>query len=145
MFWTIVNIIIPVFLPYLVLGIVALDSLSTVVTPPAPPLWQTLLKKSVDTGQLFWTAISLLASTGYEIAETWDKHKDHDMAWVILSLCFLFGFICTSCVALCTYRAATGQPSSWWTISISILLTIAISITFPIVHFSLSKSATLGS
>lgn len=80
MLWTSINIPMPVLLPYLMILLIALDQIVHDQPASGRTTWRTLLKKSVDTGQLFWTAISMLAATAYDAIEAWNRHPGmHDM------------------------------------------------------------------
>lgn len=74
MLWTSINILVPVLLPYLMILLIALDQIVHDQPASGRTTWRTLLKKSVDTGQLFWTAISMLAATAYDAIEAWNRH-----------------------------------------------------------------------
>lgn len=136
--WLAINIAVPVLLPYLVILLIAIDQISS--APGAgTTTWRTLAKKSVDTGQLFWTAISMLAATAYAAISGWEKHVDlHVQIGWILGLCMFIGIICTVLVGLCTLRAATGGTTNWTVIILSIFITLALCFWYPIVHFQLT-------
>jgi hypothetical protein len=95
-----------------------------------------LLRKSVDTGQLFWTAIAMLAATAYDAIAAWDKHPDLRAGiGGTVALCILFGYVCSVLVGFSTLRTATGGTTNWYVIGTSIFLTAGLCIFYPIVHF----------
>ena len=136
MLWTAINILVPVLLPYLMILLIALDQIRQGAPGNGTALWKTLLKKSVDTGQLFWTAISLVAATSYDAIEAWNRHPEYrDAIGLICALCLLVGFICTVLVGFATLRTATGEETNWYVIGASILITVMLSCLYPAAHF----------
>jgi len=136
MLWTTINILVPVLLPYLMILLIALDQIVHDQPGLGRTTWRTLLKKSVDTGQLFWTAISMLAATAYDAIEAWNRHPDrHDMIGLICGFCLLMGFVCTVLVGFSTLRTATGGNTNWYVIGASILITAMLCLLYPLTHF----------
>jgi hypothetical protein len=94
------------------------------------------VKKSVDTGQLFWTAISMLAACAYDAINAWDKYPDqHTGIGGTIGICILMGFVCTVLVGFSTLRAATGGTTNWYVIGLSIFITAGLCIFYSIIHF----------
>lgn len=133
--WFFVNLGIPVLPPYLVVGIIAVDEASS----GTPGVAKTLMRKSVETGQLFWTAIALLAATSYEAISAWERHPDHHRAigWTI-GLCGFLALICTLFVGFSTARTVRSGVTNNYVIAISIGVTVAMCVLYPLVHFKLS-------
>jgi hypothetical protein len=45
------------------------------------------------------------------------------------------GFVCTVLVGFSTLRTATGGTTNWYVIGMSILITAALCILYPMTHF----------
>jgi hypothetical protein len=133
----VINILVPVFLPYLIIAIIAVESIGAAPAAGTPPLWRVMLRKSVDSGQLFWTSISLLAAMSYDTILAWEKHPNQRSAigWT-LGGCVFLGLSCTLLAGLTTLRSAQGGVANPITIRISIGLTLLLSLFFPLAHFS---------
>ena len=139
--WLSVNVAVPVLLPYLMLVLIAIDQATHGPGKRGTTTWRKLLKKSVDTGQLFWTAISMVAAIAYDAIGAWDKHPDQRAAvGGTIMLCILLGFICTVLVGFSTLRSAKDGTTNWYVIGISIVLTTSLCIFYPIIHFKFSHS-----
>jgi len=133
--WFLVNLGVPVLLPYLVVGIIAIDE----ATSGTPSVARTLMRKSVETGQLFWTAIALLAATSYDAISAWDRHAaDHRAIGWTIGLCGVLALICTLFVGFSTARTVRSGVSNQYVVNISIGVTIAMCILYPLVHFNLA-------
>jgi hypothetical protein len=136
MLWTTINILVPVLLPYPMILLIALDQIVHDRPGIGTATWRSLLKKSVDTGQLFWTAISMLAALAYDAIDAWSRHPaQHEVIGVICGLCLLAGFVCTVLVGFSTLRTATGGTTNWYVIGASIAITVLLCVFYPIVHF----------
>jgi hypothetical protein len=134
--WLAINIAVPVLLPYLMLVLIAIDQASHSTSGAGTATWKRLLRKSVDTGQLFWTAISMLAATAYDAIAAWDKHPNlHNAIGWTTGLCLVMGLVCTVLVGFSTLRTATSGTTNWYVIGISILTTLGLCIYYPMVHF----------
>ncbi|GAB2853342.1 hypothetical protein GCM10027277_22170 [Pseudoduganella ginsengisoli] len=135
--WLSINIAVPVLLPYLMLVLIAIDQATHTSAGTGATTWRTLLRKSVDTGQLFWTAISMLAATAYDAVAAWDKHPalHEEIGWTV-GICLVAGFVCTVLVGFSTLRTATSGTTNWYVIGLSIWLTLALCGFYPAVHFS---------
>lgn len=134
--WLSVNVAVPVLLPYLMLVLIAVDQATHGAGNRETTTWRKLLKKSVDRGQLFWTAISMLAACAYDAISAWEKHPDlRTGIGGTIGVCILIGFVCTVLVGFSTLRAATGGTTNWYVIGLSIFLTALLCIFYPIVHF----------
>lgn len=134
--WLSINIAVPVLLPYFMLVLIAIDQTTHTTAGTGAATWRTLLRKSVDTGQLFWTAISMLAAAAYDAVAAWDKHAElhGEIGWTI-GLCIVMGFMCTVLVGFSTLRTATSGTTNWYVIGLSILITLGLCILYPVVHF----------
>jgi len=134
--WLSINIAVPVLLPYLMLVLIAIDQATHTATGTGATTWRTLLRKSVDNGQLFWTAISMLAATAYDAVAAWDKHPDlhASIGWTV-GVCIVMGFVCTVLVGFSTLRTATSGTTNWYVIGLSILITLGLCMFYPAVHF----------
>lgn len=130
--WFGINIGVPVLLPYVVVGIIAIDE----ATSGTPGVARTLMRKSVDTGQLFWTAIAMLAATIHDVVSVWDKHPvaHRSMGWTI-GLCVFLALICTLFVGFSTARTVRSGVPNKHVINISIGVTVAMCFFYPFVHF----------
>ncbi|SDH44272.1 MULTISPECIES: hypothetical protein [unclassified Duganella] len=127
--WFAINVLVPVLLPFAVIATVAI----------ATGGWREFLqmmKKAVDNGQLFWVALAMLASTGYEAFATYGRSPDTSEAasWA-LGACIIGAVFTSIFIAINTSRIAQGQDIRKRVIWISILLTIASSYFYPWFHF----------
>jgi hypothetical protein len=117
---------------HLMILLIALDQIVHDRPGIGAATWRLLLKKSVDTGQLFWTAISMFAALGYDAIDAWNTHPaQHDFIGLICGLCLLGGFVCTVLVGFSTLRTATGGNTNWYVISASIAITGVLCVFSP--------------
>jgi len=127
--WFAINVLTPVALPFMVITAVAMatDGWSR---------FRKMLKSAVDGGQLYWVALGMLASTGYEAFLAYDRRPElaEFCAWNI-GLCVLAGFFCSIFIASGTTRASQDQRVSTTWIWMSILMAVAVCFMYSHAHF----------
>lgn len=129
--WFAINVLVPVLLPFAVIAAVAV----------ATGGWREfvqMLKKAVDNGQLFWVALAMLASTGYEAFSSYacQTEQRENLSWVI-GCCVVGAFFCSIYIALNTTHTAQGSKVRPIIIWISVLLTAGMCYYYPLLHFNL--------
>ncbi|MRX10718.1 hypothetical protein GJ697_23065 [Pseudoduganella sp. FT25W] len=131
--WVAINVLVPVLLPFVVIVAVAV----------ATGGWRDFVQmftKSIDGGQLFWVALGLLASTGYEAFTAYgcDTEQQEYLSWV-LGLCVVGAFFCSIYIALNTIQTAQKQKIRKTVILISVLMTATMCYCYPFIHFKLPR------
>ncbi|MHA4870440.1 hypothetical protein ACXZ1M_22370 [Duganella sp. PWIR1] len=131
--WAAFNVLVPVLLPFAVIAAVA----------TATDGWHAfirMLKKTVDQGQLFWVALSMLASAGYEAFSAYDRCPElkETISWT-LGLCILGAFFSSIFIALNTSRTLREQRVRVIVVWISIVMAAIMSCYYPLLHAMLSE------
>lgn len=126
--WFAINVLVPVLLPFAVIAAVA----------TATGGWTAfvrMLKNSVDQGQLFWVALGMLASTGYEAFSAYERcpHLRETIGWT-LGACMFGAFFSSIFIALSTSRTLNEHKTSAIMIWISIVMTMLVSCGYPVLH-----------
>lgn len=127
--WFAINVLVPVLLPFAVITAVA----------TATGGWRTfvlMLKKSVDSGQLFWVVIGMLAASGYEAFSAYNRHPElgEFIAWT-LGWCVVGAVFSSIFIAINASRSLQQEPVRPIIVWISIFMTLTLSCYYPFVHF----------
>ena len=126
--WLVINLAVPIVLPFVAIFVVAIDAQNGKLL--------TLLKKSIENGQLFWTVISMLAATAYDAILALDTHPDMKASvWWTVGVCVLMSFISTMFVGIATIHSSNNRPANVPTIVMSVIATIIMCVFYPVVHF----------
>ncbi|MFM0502986.1 hypothetical protein [Paraburkholderia caffeinilytica] len=137
--WLFFNVAVPVFAP---VALLPLLNFSRYYRHAA----RGITRRSIQDGQLFWVVISMCASACYEIGSALSEASTHStLVLMLAALLWHVLFIVAASVLVCLgaadaavrpARHAGEQERDSWLMWFSMLITVAIAVSFSASHYS---------
>lgn len=131
--WFAINVLAPVLLPFIVIAVVA----------TAIGGWDAfvlMIKKSVNQGQLFWVALSMQASMGYEAFSAYAAcaASREAVSWA-LGFCMVGAFVSSLFIAVNTVQTLNRPRIRTVVVYISLVIAAFVACGYPALRALLSQ------